>query len=164
MLILALALVAAGVALGVHFGKESRAGVGASNQSPIGKPFELSPSVRDYCKAMPSLAMCQAFSPLLAQFLAEKRDARWAAPIEARIENFMRVGGQPKVEIRSLECRSSHCALEYAVRIDGMDFDVDGDPELEKLVESMGGVMAPEVGATPAGHRMVSVMIWKKVS
>jgi len=64
------------------------------------------------------------------------------------------------VQIRALECRSTHCALEYAVRVDDLDHDVDGSEELERLVEPVGGVIAPEVGT----RMMVNVLIWQKRS
>ena len=57
----------------------------------------------------------------------------------------MLVNGRPWAEIRALECRRTYCALEYAVDIDDLDHDVDGNEELEKLMEPVAGVMAPEL-------------------
>jgi len=72
----------------------------------------------------------------------------------------MRVDGKEWVQIRALECRSTHCALEYAVRVDDLDHDVDGSEELERLAEPVDGVIAAEVGT----RMMVSVLIWQKRS
>ena len=53
-----------------------------------------------------------------------------------------------------------NCALEYAVYLDDLDHDVDGSEELERLMEPLGGIVAPEV---PQGWeaRLVSVLVWK---
>jgi hypothetical protein len=139
------------------------AGNPPSNQSDvIGKPFRVSASVTDYCASEPRLTMCEAFEPLLAKFLAESRDASWAAPVERLIEASMRVKGKARVLIRALECRRTLCALEYVAFLDDMDFEVDGSEELSRLMEPVGGVMAPELPGKDLRGKMISVLIWRK--
>jgi len=138
---------------------------GAANQSTvIGKPFRISDSVKEYCEAAPKIMMCEQTLPLLAAMLAEARDPRWAAPMEALIAKSMRVGGKEWVQIRALECRSAHCALEYAVYLDDLDHDVDGSEDLERLMEPLGGIVAPEMNQGLGKPMMVSVLVWKKRS
>ena len=102
--------------------------------------------------------------PLLAAMLAEARDPQWAAPMEALIAKSMRVGGKEWVQIRALECRSTHCALEYAVYLDDLDHDVDGSEELERLMDPLGGIVAPEMPHGSGKPMMVSVLVWKRRS
>jgi len=148
-------IVAAGVMIG--------AGCGAMAAGVGGKPFEVSRSVTEYCALRPPALMCTVFKPQLAEFLAETRDAKWAAPIEALIEKSMLEKGKSWMEIRALECRRTLCALEYAVNANDTAHDVDGSPELDRLMEPIGGVVAPEVSLA-SGGRIVSVLIWRKRS
>jgi hypothetical protein len=129
-----------------------------------GRPFRVSKSVTEYCAMKPVLTMCEAFEPQLAQFLAESRDERWAPSAEKLIAKSMLVNGRPWVEIRALECRRTRCAIEYAVSIDDLDHDVDGNAELDQLMEPIGGVTAPELASGSRKNMMVSVMIWRKRS
>jgi len=155
----------AGIALAWLSALDSTAAEPARNQaSTIGKPFRVSDSVAKYCAIRPIVTMCEAFEPLLAEFLAESRDTQWAAPVEALIAKSMLVDGKPWVEIRALECRRMRCALEYAVSVDDLDHDVDGNAELDRLMEPIGGVMAPEPTTGSGKGLMISVMIWRKRS
>jgi len=126
------------------------------------RPFQISRSVTEYCATTPQVMMCQTFEPALAAFLAEKRDAQWAAPVETLIAKSMRVGGKSLFEIRALECRRTRCALEYAVSVDNLDHDVDGNEELERLMEPVAGVVVPELPDGPGKGKIVSVLIWRK--
>jgi hypothetical protein len=120
--------------------------------------------VTQYCATKPIPTMCEVIEPLLAEFLAESRDAKWAAPMETRIAKSMLVDGKPWVEIRALECRRMRCALEYAVSVDDLDHDVDGDAELDRLMEPVGGIMAPEPPSASAKGKLISVLIWRRRS
>jgi hypothetical protein len=153
-----------GIALTGLLAPISRAGETRNSSSPVGKPFRVSNSVTEYCATKPMPMMCEAFKPLLADFLAEPRDAEWASPVEALIAKSMRVNGKPWVEIRALECRHTRCALEYAVSIDDLGPSVDGDMQLDRLMEPIGGVMAPELASGSGKGKMVSVMIWRRRS
>lgn len=137
---------------------------GPPNQSRIGAPFRVSDSVTTYCSEPSTLMMCEAFKPQIAEFLAQKRDAAWARTIEPLIEKSMLVKGKPRAVIRALECRRTMCALEYAVFVDDLDHDVDGNQELSRLMEPVGGVMAPELPGADGRAKIVSVLIWRKVS
>jgi hypothetical protein len=107
--------------------------------------------------------MCEQAMPLLAAMHSEPRDPRWAVPMEALVAKSMQVGGKDWVQIRALECRSTRCALEYAVYVDDLDHDVDGDQDLERLMEPVGGMVAPEVSQGGSGRGlMVSVLFWTK--
>ena len=133
------------------------------NQSGvIGKPFHVSASVTAFCALKPPAPMCEAFAPQLAEFLAESRDDRWAAPVERLIAKSMLVKGKPWAQIRALECRRTRCALEYAVNAKDLGADVDGNEELDRLMESTGGVMVPDPSSTSGGGMLVSVLIWRK--
>jgi hypothetical protein len=134
----------------------------AAVPATVGKPFKVSDAVTTYCAMQPPLMMCQMFAPQLAEFLAESRDAAWAAPMEKLIVKSMRVGGKQWTEIRALECRRTLCALEYAVPVDDLNHNVDGDADLDRLMEPEGGVMAPELPSGMGAGKMVSVLIWRK--
>jgi hypothetical protein len=161
--IVAITLGLAGAAVGFtwYFATQAEGREPANHSAVIVKPFQISDSVKEYCGgAAAKSMMCEQIKPLLAAMLSEVREPRWAGPIEALIGKSMRVDGKEWVQIRALECRSTYCALEYAVRVDDLDHDVDGSEELERLVEPVGGIMAPEVGT----RMMVSVLVWQKRS
>jgi hypothetical protein len=145
-------------------GLVSTAGETRRDQSAvIGKTFRISDAVSAYCAMKPVVMMCEAFAPQLAEFLAEPRDAEWAAPVERLIAKSMLVDGRRWAEIRALECRRTRCALEYAVSTEDLGRNVDGDAELDRLMEPIGGVMAPELTSGSAkGGMWVSVLIWRK--
>jgi hypothetical protein len=155
----------AGITLAWLAAPDSSAAEPARSQaSAIGKPFRVSDSVTRFCATRPIVPMCEAFAPRLAELLAEPRDARWAAPVEALIARSMLVDGKPWVQIRALECRRTLCALEYAVPADDLDHDVDGNAELEQFMEPVSGVVVPEPASGPGKSRMVSVLIWLRRS
>lgn len=164
--LLPIPVLVASVMLAWVAGFDSIAGESQGDQpAVIGKPFRVSASVTSYCAMQPRLMMCEAFEPQLAEFLAETRDARWAAPVERLIARSMLVNGRPWAQIRALECRSTRCALEYAVAVDDLGRDVDGDEELDKLMEPVGGVaLVPELPAGPGKGVFVNVLIWRKPS
>lgn len=116
------------------------------------------------CAMAPKIMMCEQAMPLLAAMQAETRDPQWAAPMEALIAKSMRVGGKGWAQIRALECRSTHCALEYAVYLDDLDHNADGSEELERLMEPLGGIVAPEMPQGLGKPMMVSVLVWKRRS
>jgi hypothetical protein len=93
---------------------------------------------------------------------AEPRDPKWAVPMEALIEKFMRLDGKQWVQIRALECRSTYCALEDAVYVDDLDHEVDGSEELERLMDPITGIMVPEMNTASGKPMMVSVLIWRR--
>jgi hypothetical protein len=50
------------------------------------------------------------------------------------------------------------------VYVDDLDHDVDGDAELERLMEPVGGIVAPEVKQDFRKGMFVSVLFWTKGS
>jgi len=152
---------AAGV-LAWSFGDEAEAREPANHSAVVGKPFQISDSVKKFCETDAQIMMCEQTMPLLAAMRAEPRDPNWAVPMEALIEKFMRVGGKPWVQIRALECRGTYCALEYAVYVNDLDHDVDGDEELERLLDPLTGIVIPEMDSGSGKPMMVSVLVWRK--
>jgi len=134
---------------------------GPKPSAAIGKPFQLSPAITEFCAVKPPAMMCEAFEPQLKEFLAETRDPQWAAQVEPLIAKSMLVKGRSWAEIRSLECRRTRCALEYAVSTDDLNHDADGNQELDRLMEPTGGVVVPEV-SPGGGGKIVSVLLWRK--
>src|SRR5688500_3145851 len=140
----------------------SSAQVRADPAAAIGQPFRISASVTQFCSYQPPATMCVQFRPVFDEFLAETRDAQWAQHVERLILQFFLVNGQPWAETRSLECRRTLCALEYAVDVDNLDHDADGSEQLERLMEPVTGVMAPELPSAGGKGKIVSVLIWRK--
>jgi hypothetical protein len=158
-----LGLTCAGVGLIGFSGAKAQSREPTNQSAVIGQPFRISKSIKEFCDAAPRPPMCEQAMALLAAMQSEPRDPRWAASMEALVAKSMRVGGKDWVQIRALECRSTRCALEYAVYVDDLDHDVDGDEDLERLMEPVGGMMAPEVSQGGSGRGLiVSVLFWTK--
>jgi hypothetical protein len=48
---------------------------------------------------------------------------------------------------------------------DDLDHDVDGDNELERIMEPVGGIVVPEVSLSGRGRgKIVTVLLWIKHS
>lgn len=125
-------------------------------------PFHLSASVADSCKPPGNpAAFCRDLQHFLAELSAEPRDAEWARAMELRIERSLRVKGRPAGEIRSLECRSTLCAVEYVVDPEHVA-QADGDAQLELAMEPRTGGLAYESGGASGRHLLVTVMCWQK--
>lgn len=158
---LKIAALIAGAAFTWLTGTAAESGAVPCNQSALEvRPFRISDSVTEYCAVKPRPAMCEEFERRLSEFLAESRDARWAAPVEKLISKSTLVNGKPRFEMRALECRRSLCVLEYAVSIDDLGQQFDGYEELSRNVELVGGITAPEL--KPGGGVLVSALIWRK--
>jgi hypothetical protein len=140
---------------------DSTAASATRNLSTIGRPFRVSKSVTEFCAMKPVPVMCETFKPQLAELLAEARDVQWAPPMEKLIAKSMLMNGRPWVEIRALECRRVRCALDYAVSVDDLNHTVDGNAELDQLMEPEGGVTVPEPASGSSKGMMVSVIIWR---
>jgi hypothetical protein len=153
----------AGIVLSACFAAQLLAGETPDRSAVIGRPFKISKSIREYCETAPPPMMCAQAMPLLAAMSSERRDITWAPRMEALIQKSMLVDGKPWIEIRALECRSTRCGLEYAVKVDDLGRDVDGSAELDRLLEPVGGIVAPELGPGLKGGRLVSVIFWTKL-
>lgn len=160
-----IAALVAGVTLAWLSGCDSDAGESRrARPAVVGKPFRVSDSVTAYCATKPIAMMCEEFAPRLAEFMAESRDAQWAASVESLIVKSMLVDSQPRFEMRALECRRTRCAFEYAVTTDDFGHALDGYEELDRHMELIGGVTAPELLSGSGNGMWVSVMIWRKRS
>ncbi len=90
-------------------------GVDASDSNAvIGRPFPVSVSVQEQCKASQSeKSICDAVNLGLATMEQEPRDPAWAPMIEERLKESL--AADPRgLSIRTIECRRSLCALEVA--------------------------------------------------
>ena len=78
----------------------------------VGTAFPVSPSVKDTCDRISHLgeASCTDSYTLLEQLQKESRDKQWAVPMEQLIREL--VSTKPGYSIRSLDCRSTFCAVE----------------------------------------------------
>lgn len=105
-----------------------------------------------------SVLVCEDLQLFLEAFNAESRDETWAKDMEARIRKAMRVGGQELRQIRKLQCRSSRCALVYSVRAEDAEKEIDGDLELDQLMDLRSGAVGPE-GAD--GSSVMGMLVWQ---
>ena len=106
------------------------------------RPFEVGSAVRQMCEGpgIPA-AFCPGLNSFVAALRAESRDASWADAMESRIENYLRAMSGKQVDIRSLECKSTLCAVEYATTFPtGEEPDVDAEALLGPLEPESGGI------------------------
>jgi len=95
--------------------------------------------------------------------LSEPRDSGWADDMEQRIDEAMQVHGKYWAEIRSLECRRTLCALEYAARIDSAPgVNTRAFDELLRSLEPVAGGMGFELPKADSEARVIGVMVWKR--
>lgn len=92
-----------------------------SGVDPLGIPFPTSDSVNRACEEMEHLgsANCQDHYSALAKLASEPRDEEWAASIAKSILSV--VASQPEFFIRSLDCRTTLCAVEIESTIGAFD-------------------------------------------
>jgi hypothetical protein len=92
----------------------------ASNPSDvIGRPFPVSASVeaeRTSCVARGStdVGVCDVVQRLLLKMAQEPRDPLWATDMEAKLRQHLTTTEQGTLSIRTIECRTSLCAVEVA--------------------------------------------------
>lgn len=86
----------------------------STDQSVVGRPFEISESVINRCKE--DVIECPLVMASVAKMTAEPRDIQWAKKMEERLQAAadMEVAGQ--YVIRNLECRTSTCIVEVELR------------------------------------------------
>ena len=130
--------------------------------------FELGAAIQGQCEpaggGIPA-AFCQPLAAAISELRAETRDDAWAAGMEQRIDEMFRSDGKYWAEIRSLDCRQTLCAVEYAQ-------DVNGGPTLNEMafvrllqwLEPTTGGMGYEVSPASSQYKVVVVMVWKKKS
>jgi hypothetical protein len=81
-----------------------------TDTSVIGTPFSVSKALVAACKRDDSL--CPGMYKTLTKLAQEPRDNAWASQTEAIIQNQIESQGPDKYSIRSLECRTTVCAVE----------------------------------------------------
>ena len=96
----------------------------------IGRRFPVSASVTAGCK---SDGGCPELDEELAKFAQEPRDLAWAADIEARMRQRV-MANSSEFTIRSLECRTSLCAIEAASFTGGFTAGTALNPTLRPLL------------------------------
>lgn len=79
----------------------------------IGRPFPVSTSVMTACRSL-GRTCAEELEGLLQQFAQEPRDPAWATDIEAKLRHRVMTVEPGKFLVRSVECRTSLCALEVA--------------------------------------------------
>ena len=140
--------------------------VGCSNasSSKAQRPFALGPAIRGQCEGEGApAAFCPPLNEVIAQMLAEQRDENWADDMEKRIDQAMQVNGKYWAEIRSLECRRTLCALEYAARIDSAcGVNARAFDALLRSLEPVSGGMGFELPKVDSEARVIGVMVWKR--
>ncbi len=84
----------------------------SDRRSILRQPYVLSESIKEECARIAHLAKadCNDHLSAIARLENEVRDAGWADATEASIRLI--VESEPGYRVRSLECRSSICALE----------------------------------------------------
>lgn len=78
---------------------------------PIGRPFPLSASMQAACKV--EFDGCKRLYDDLSTLAQEPRDPHWSDAMETKLRNYVEAESGD-FTIRSLECRSSVCAIEVA--------------------------------------------------
>jgi hypothetical protein len=125
-----------------------------------GTVLKIPAAITTMCATPPNSALvCEDLQEFLDAFNAEPRNDAWAKEMEARIRKAMRVGGKELREIRALQCRSSRCVLVYGVAAQDFEREVDGDLELDRLMDVRTGAVGPE-GADESS--LVGMLVWQK--
>lgn len=79
----------------------------------IGRPFPMSESVKSSCpREIAMRSSCIEVLDFLDQMAEEPRDPHWATVMEARLRQWILRSGD--WTIRSIECRTSACAVEVS--------------------------------------------------
>jgi hypothetical protein len=121
--------------------------------------LKVPPAITTMCATPPnSVLVCEDLQLFLDAFNAESRENGWAKDMEARIRKAMRVGGKELREIRTLQCRSSRCALVYAVAAKDAEREVDGDLTLDQLMDLRTGAAGTE---GPDESTVVGMLVWQ---
>jgi hypothetical protein len=122
--------------------------------------LKIPPAITTMCATPPNSALvCKDLQEFLDAFNAETRTDAWAKDMEARIREAMLAGGKKLREIRTLQCRSARCVLVYGVAAQDAEKEVDGNLELDRLMDLRTGAVGPE-GAD--GSTVVGMLAWQK--
>jgi hypothetical protein len=122
--------------------------------------LKIPPAITTFCATPPNSALvCKDLQEFLDAFNAETRADAWAKDMEARIRKATLAGGKTLREIRTLQCRSARCVLVYGVAAQDAEKEVDGDLDLDRLMDVRTGAVGPE-GAD--GSTVVGMLAWQK--
>jgi hypothetical protein len=131
------------------------------------RSFELGSAITNQCEPTEGngypAAYCEPLNAAVAALRVEHRDEAWAGEMEKHIDEMFRADGRYWAEIRSLECRQTLCAVEYAQ-------DLDAGPTLNEMafvrllqwLEPTTGGMGFEMSPASSRHKVISVMVWRK--
>jgi hypothetical protein len=108
------------------------------------RQFELSASLRNFC-SQDQILMCEQTNSFLAAMANEARDDTWANDTETHLRRAFEAAGQGKVELRALQCRSTRCALEYAVDGQAIDAGFEMNPDFPASIEPATGAFTYEL-------------------
>jgi hypothetical protein len=136
---------------------------GACASQESRRPFEIGPAIRQMCEGpgMPA-AFCPELDSFVAALRAESRDTSWAAEMESRIENYLHAMLGKEADIRSLECRATLCAAEYATTIPIGEDPVDDAETLLGPLEPESGGIGYEMANKDQPAKVVCVLGFKR--
>ena len=122
--------------------------------------FRLSPSVVEDCQRPPASG-CRPLAEFLEEMARERRDPMWAADMESRLAQLVTRGERHNYRIRSLECRSTRCAVEVASEVDYARVSLVSDDVLDRALR-WSAVSAAAWEENPSGGRttVVTVATW----
>ena len=109
------------------------------DNSVVGRPFEISSSVREGCKS--DTIECPLVMESVAKMVKEPRDIEWAARMEETLQAAVDSGNAGKYSIRNVEGRTSTCILEIEVRVP------DAFPRYDNVITSVLQPHALTIGA-----------------
>jgi hypothetical protein len=95
-------------------GSSVEGSVGADN-SVVGRPFPVSPSVVDFSKSHTSTGGTLGFAELwraMSLFEQEPREMPWAQNMERQLRDFVVSDSSGKATVRNIECRLTLCIVE----------------------------------------------------
>jgi hypothetical protein len=129
------------------------------------RSFSLSPSLQHQCEGdglHPDY--CEPLNAAVIELKAETRDDAWADRMEALLAGMMTVEGKVWGEARSIECRRTLCAIEFAMPVSPPP-QMDKEPmsRLKGQLEPTIGGFAPEFGVDSSKFRSVYVMICRRI-
>lgn len=107
--------------------------------------FQLSATLRNFC-SQDQILMCQQTNAFVAAMAEAARDDTWASDTEVQLRRAFEDAGQGKVEVRALQCRSTRCALEYAIDMKAIQAGFEMNPEFPASIEPATGAFTYELG------------------
>jgi hypothetical protein len=134
----------------------------STDRPVVGLEFRLSPSVVEECQRALGLG-CRQLGEFINEMAHEWPDPMWAADMEARLSQLVTRGDRHNYRIRSLECRSTRCAIEVASEVDYARVSLVSDDVLDRALR-WSGFSAAAWEENPSGGRttIVTVAAWER--